>query len=292
MPSLSSGIGSQLIDLHTHSNFSDGTDTPTQLLNKAHAAGLTAIALTDHDSVAGWDEAIAHLRPGLALVLGSEISCQTQDGISVHMLGLLFNRDDEPLSLTMAQTRENRIGRMAKIIARLNAADYLVTIEDVHAQLSAGATLGRPHLADALIAKGYMKSREEVFAEVLHNDSPFYVAHYSPTPEVAIALIKAAGGVAVIAHAMSSLRGRVISPATFEGYVNAGLDGIEVDHRDHTAANRALLAGIADDFGLVKTGSSDYHGNGKLNQLAEFHTDPLQFEKLISLSDQPRVIRR
>ena len=281
-----------MIDLHTHSNFSDGTDTPTQLLNKAHAAGLTAIALTDHDSVAGWDEAIAHLRPGLALVLGSEISCQTEDGISVHMLGLLFDREYEPLSTVMAQTRENRISRMAKIIARLNAADYLVTIEDVQAQLSAGATLGRPHLADALIAKGYMKSREEVFAEVLHNDSPFYVAHYSPTPEVAIALIKAAGGVAVIAHAMSSLRGRVISPVTFAGYVSAGLDGIEVDHRDHTAANRALLAGIADEFDLVKTGSSDYHGNGKLNQLAEFHTNPLQFEKLFSRSDKPRVIRR
>ena len=292
MPSLYSGIGSQLIDLHTHSNFSDGTDTPTQLLNKAHAAGLTAIALTDHDSVAGWDEAIAHLRPGLALVLGSEISCQTEDGISVHMLGLLFDREYEPLSSVMAQTRENRITRMAKIIARLNAADYLVTIADVQAQLSVGATLGRPHLADALIAKGYMKSREEVFAELLHNDSPFYVAHYSPTPEVAIALIKAAGGVAVIAHAMSSLRGRVISPATFAGYVNAGLDGIEIDHRDHTAVNRALLTGIADDFDLVKTGSSDYHGNGKLNQLAEFHTNPLQFEKLISRSDKPRVIKR
>lgn len=281
-----------MIDLHTHSNFSDGTDTPTELLNKASAAGLTALALTDHDSVAGWDEAISHLRPGLALVLGSEISCQTEDGISVHMLALLFDRANEPLASVMAQTRENRIGRMAKIISRLNAADYLVTIEDVQAQLSPGATLGRPHLADALIAKGYMRSREEVFSKLLHNNSPYYVTHYSPTPEAAISLIKGAGGVAVIAHAMSSLRGRVISPATFESYVQAGLDGIEVDHRDHTAANRVLLAGIADEFDLVKTGSSDYHGNGKLNLLGEFHTDPLQFERLEARSDEPRVIRR
>jgi predicted metal-dependent phosphoesterase TrpH len=192
----------------------------------------------------------------------------------------------------MAATRENRIGRMTKIISRLNAADYVVTIEDVQAQLSPGATLGRPHLADALIAKGYMKSREEVFAEVLHNDSPFYVAHYSPRPTEAIALIKAAGGVAVIAHPMSSLRGRVITPETFAGYVAAGLDGIEVYHRDHTAENRLLLAGIADEFGLVKTGSSDYHGNGKLNQLAEFNTAPLEFEKLVSRSDKPRVIKK
>ena len=281
-----------MIDLHTHSSFSDGTDSPTALINKALAAGVSTIALTDHDTVAGWDEATNHLRPGLALVLGSEISCQTEDGISVHMLGLLFDQENEALLSMMARTREKRISRMAKIIARLNAAQYLVTMEDVEAQLAPGATLGRPHLADALIAKGYMKTREEVFAQVLHNDSPFYVSHYSPTPEAAIALIKKAGGVAVIAHAMSSLRGRVITPATFESYVAAGLDGIEVFHRDHTLENRTLLLNIADEFGLVKTGSSDYHGNGKLNQLAEHQTTAGEFEKLEARSDKPRVIRR
>ncbi|HEY4898523.1 MAG TPA: PHP domain-containing protein, partial [Candidatus Nanopelagicaceae bacterium] len=268
-----------MIDLHTHSNFSDGTDTPTELLNKALASGLTTIALTDHDTMAGWDEAITHVRHGLSLVLGSEISCQTSDGISVHMLGLLFDPTYQPLTEMMALTRENRITRMAKILVRLNAANYHVTMEEVEAQLSAGATLGRPHLADALIAKGYMKSREEVFAEILHNDSPFYVSHYSPTPEAAIAFIKEAGGVAVIAHPMSSLRSRVVSPVTFESYVDAGLDGIEVFHRDHTYENRVLLSGIADQFELAKTGSSDYHGNGKLNQLGECVTDPMEFEK-------------
>lgn len=281
-----------MIDLHTHSNFSDGTDTPTELLSKALAAGLSTIALTDHDTIVGWDEAINHLRPGLALVLGSEISCQTNDGMSVHMLGLLFDRGNKPLSEMMAQTRENRIGRMAKIIARLSTAGYEVTMQDVEAQLSEGATLGRPHLADALIAKGYLNSREAVFKELLHNDSPFYVAHYSPTPEEAIGLIKKAGGVAVIAHPMSSLRGRVVAAANFESYVNAGLDGIEVFHRDHTLKNRELLITIADDFNLAKTGASDYHGNGKLNQLAEFHTDPAEFEKLESAANERRVIRR
>ena len=281
-----------MIDLHTHSNFSDGTDSPTELLNKAMANGLTTLALTDHDTVAGWQEAKDHLRPGLALVLGSEISCQTTDGISVHMLGLLFDSGNEALMTMMAQTRDNRIGRMHKIIARLNAANYEVTISDVEAQLSEGATLGRPHLADALVAKGYMKSREQVFAEVLHNDSPFYVSHYSPTPEVAIGLIKQAGGVAVIAHAMSSLRGRVVSVESFQSYVRAGLDGIEVFHRDHTIENRALLSDIADQFDLAKTGSSDYHGNGKLNQLAEFHTAPMEFEKLEAKANERRVIKR
>ena len=210
-----------MIDLHTHSNFSDGTDTPTQLLNKAMANGITTLAMTDHDTVAGWEEATLHLRPGLSLVLGSEISCQTHDGISVHMLGMLFDPKNVDLMAMMAETRDNRIGRMAKIITRLNAANFLVTMEDVEAQLSDGATLGRPHLADALVAKGYMKSRDQVFAEVLHNDSPYYVAHHSPTPEEAIALIKGAGGVAVIAHPMSSLRSRTVSPETFDAYVAA-----------------------------------------------------------------------
>ena len=281
-----------MIDLHTHSNFSDGTDSPSDLLNKAMANGLTTLALTDHDTVVGWQEARDYLRPGLSLVLGSEISCQTTDGISVHMLGLLFDPENEALMTMMAQTRDNRIGRMHKIIARLNAAHYEVTIEDVEAQLSEGATLGRPHLADALVAKGYMKSREQVFAEVLHNDSPFYVSHYSPTPEVAIGLIKQAGGVAVIAHAMSSLRGRVVSEESFQSYVQAGLDGIEVFHRDHTIENRVLLSDIADQFDLAKTGSSDYHGNGKLNQLAEFHTAPTEFEKLEARANERRVIKR
>lgn len=281
-----------MIDLHTHSNFSDGTDTPTELLNKAHAAGLTTIALTDHDTVAGWDEASAHLRPGLSLVLGSEISCQTKDGMSVHMLGLLFDRENKPLSEMMAQTRDNRIGRMAKIIARLSSAGYEISMQDVEAELSEGATLGRPHLADALITKGYMKSREAVFKELLHNDSPFYVAHYSPTPDEAIGLIKQAGGVAVIAHPMSSLRGRVVKAENFESYVAAGLDGIEVFHRDHTEENQKLLLAIADSFDLAKTGSSDYHGNGKLNLLAEFHTESAEFEKLESAANARRVIKR
>ena len=281
-----------MIDLHTHSNFSDGTQPPSTLLSVAMAHGITTLALTDHDTVAGWDEAIAHLRPGLRLVLGSEISCQTHDGISVHMLGLLFDRNNPELMEMMANTRENRFSRMEKIVAKLNAANYEVSLDDVLAQLSEGATLGRPHLADALVAKGYMKSRDQVFAEILHNDSPYYVAHYSPTPEEAIAAIKAAGGVAVIAHPMSSLRSRVISAETFKDYVEAGLDGIEVFHRDHSAAHQALLKEIASEYGVAITGSSDYHGEGKLNKLGENLTPPEEFEKLEARANARRVIQR
>ena len=280
------------IDLHTHSNFSDGTDRPSELINKALSQGITTLALTDHDTVAGWDEAMQWLRPGMDLVLGSEISCQTEDGISVHMLGLLFDCENQPLQEMMAATRDNRLGRMERIITKMNAAGIEITIEEVHAQLSEGATLGRPHLADALVAKGLAKSRDEVFADWLANSSPFYVAHYSPTPEVAIAAIKAAGGVAVIAHPLASLRGRVVGLESFDSYIAAGLDGIEVKHRDQTPEQQELLFSIAASADLAMTGSSDYHGNGKMNELAEFTTDPDQWEKLEARADDRRVVRK
>jgi len=280
-----------MIDLHTHTNISDGTDTPSELINKALAAGIKVLALTDHDSIAGWDEATRHLRPGMDLVLGSEISCQTEDGISVHMLGLLFDRENIELQEVMAQTRENRFGRMQRIIRRMNEAGIEISMDEVLAQLSDGATLGRPHLADAMVAKGLAKSRDEIFEKWLHNNSPYYIAHYSPTPERAIALIKAAGGVAVIAHPMASLRGRTVSIESFSRYVEAGLDGIEVFHRDHSADQRILLTDIARSLGLVRTGSSDYHGDGKLNELGENTTEIEQWLALESRATARRVIR-
>ena len=214
-----------MIDLHTHSKYSDGTDSPTELINKALAAGVTTLALTDHDSVAGISEAQSALRPGLSLVPGAEISCQTDDGISVHMLGLLFDLTNADLISTMEKTRENRHGRMQRIIQRINEAGIDISMADVLAELSDGATLGRPHLADALIKKGVVKSRDEAFSEMLHDKSKYYVAHYSPNPVDAIKLIKAAGGVAVIAHPMASHRGRTISYETFGDLIAAGLDG-------------------------------------------------------------------
>jgi predicted metal-dependent phosphoesterase TrpH len=280
-----------MIDLHTHSNFSDGTDSPAQLINKAIATGITTIALTDHDSVAGIAQAQSALRSGISLVPGAEISCQTDDGISVHMLGLLFDLENIELIATMEKTRENRHGRMQRIIERLNEAGIQISIQDVLAELAEGATLGRPHLADALIKKGVVSSRDEAFSQMLHNKSKFYVAHYSPKPVEAINLIKAAGGVAIIAHPMASHRGRVISIETFGDLIEAGLDGIEVDHRDHSPDEKNALIQLARDNNLVMTGASDYHGNGKLNLLGEYTTDPAQWERLESRANQRRVLR-
>ena len=281
-----------MIDLHTHSLASDGTDTPGELINKAHASGITVLGLMDHDTVAGWDEATMYLRPGMSLVLGSEISCQTLDGTSVHMLGMLFDRDNLALSEVLATTRDNRLTRMNRIIARLNEAGYEISIEDVLAQLAPGATLGRPHLADALIAKKLVASRDEAFAELLHNNSKYYISHYSPTPEDAIKLIKQAGGVAVIAHPLASLRGRTISIESFKSMVEAGLDGIEISHRDQSEYERELLREVVARYCIIATGSSDYHGNGKLNELAEFTTKPEDFEALEARADARRVVRK
>ena len=281
-----------MIDLHTHSLASDGTDTPGELINKAHARGISVLGLMDHDTVAGWDEAISYLRPGMSLVLGSEISCQTLDGTSVHMLGMLFDRENSALAEVLSTTRDNRLTRMNRIVARLNEAGFERTSEDVLAQLAPGATLGRPHLADALIAKKIVASRDEAFTELLHNNSKYYISHYSPTPEDAIKLIKQAGGVAVIAHPLASLRGRTVSIESFKSMVEAGLDGIEISHRDQSEDERQLLREIVEQYDIIATGSSDYHGNGKLNQLAEFTTTPEDFEALEAKADARRVVRK
>jgi predicted metal-dependent phosphoesterase TrpH len=281
-----------MIDLHTHSLASDGTDTPGELINKAHAKGISVLGLMDHDTVAGWDEATSYLRPGMSLVLGSEISCQTSDGTSVHMLGMLFDRENTALAEVLSTTRDNRLTRMNRIIGRLNEAGFEITIEDVLAQLAPGATLGRPHLADALIAKKIVASRDEAFTELLHNNSKYYISHYSPTPEDAIKLIKQAGGVAVIAHPLASLRGRTVSIDSFKSMVEAGLDGIEISHRDQSEDERQLLREVVEQYGIIATGSSDYHGNGKLNELAEFTTTPEDFEALEAKADARRVVRK
>lgn len=281
-----------MIDLHTHTTASDGTDSPAALVNKAHSAGITTLAITDHDSTSGWGEAVTALRPSLSLVLGAEISTLTLDGISVHMLGLLFDGQDKNMQNMLAESRDTRIPRMRKMIELLAADGINISIEDVMAATPVGATLGRPHLADALVQNKVVASRDEAFIELLNNGSKYYVSHAAPTPEAAIHQINQAGGVAVIAHPFASRRGEIISADTFKHLVSAGLHGIEVNHRDHSQSEREQLAEIADQLGLVKTGSSDYHGNGKLNELGENLTDPEQWARLESLASARRVVTK
>jgi predicted metal-dependent phosphoesterase TrpH len=279
-----------MIDLHTHTNCSDGTDSPRELVNKAIVQGLEVLGISDHDTTSGWKEATESLRGTLKLALGAEISCLTTDGVSVHMLGLLFDSEHQEMQQVLEETRDGRLPRMRKMIEKMRAEGMDISMEDVEQAIPAGATMGRPHLADALVAKKIVKSRDEAFVDLLHNESRFYVSHAAPTPVDAIALIRRAGGVAVIAHPFASHRGQVLKAEDFSELVSAGLNGIEVDHRDQNPDERGMLRTIARDLDLVITGSSDYHGTGKLNSLAENHTHREQWEKLESQANARRVV--
>ena len=279
-----------MIDLHTHTTASDGTDTPAQLVNKALAQGLDTLAITDHDAIAGWSSAIQTLRGNLKLVLGAEISCLTKEGISVHMLGLLFDGTNLALLEALENTRDERLPRMRKMIELMRADGIDISLSDVEAAMPPGATMGRPHLADALVARKIIKTRDEAFQNLLNNESKYYVSHLAPTPEEAVRLIRAAGGVAVIAHPFASLRGQILQSSDFNDLKAAGLNGIEVNHRDQSNEERLSLFNIASDLDLVMTGSSDYHGTGKLNSLGENVTDPAEWERLEAMADARRVV--
>ena len=279
-----------MIDLHSHTTCSDGTDRPRELVNKAIVQGLEVLGISDHDTTSGWEEATQALRGKLQLVLGAEISCLTTDGISVHMLGMLFDPKHIEMQTMLEETRDGRLPRMRKMIEKMRAEGMDISIEDVKNAMPVGATMGRPHLADALVAKKIVKSRDEAFIDLLHNESRFYVSHAAPTPVEAIAMIRSAGGVAVIAHPFASHRGQVLKTEDFADLVAAGLNGIEVDHRDQNPDERAMLRVIAQELDLVVTGSSDYHGTGKLNSLAENHTSREQWQKLEAQADARRVV--
>ncbi len=280
-----------MIDLHTHTTASDGTDSPFTLVKKALAAGVKTLGITDHDSTAGWSEAISAMQPQIELVLGAEISCLTDDGISVHMLGLLFDGENFGMQEMLAQSRDTRLPRMRKMVSLLQTDGFDITLDDVYQAAPDQATIGRPHLADALVNKKIVASRDEAFSELLHNESKYYVTHAAPTPIEAIKTIKSAGGVAVIAHPFASRRGQILTADTFQELVTAGLDGIEVHHRDQNDSERSVLTSIARELHLAITGSSDYHGTGKLNALAENTTDPAEWEALESRANARRVVK-
>lgn len=271
------------IDLHTHSNRSDGTDTPAELVQKAKAAGLDVVALTDHDATTGWDEAQdAADGSGIRLVRGIEIST-TFHGVSVHLLGYEFDPDDAALTAELDRVLGGRNDRLPRVLARLAEHDVHITQADVVAQSGSAAASGRPHIADAMVAKGYIAHRDEAFDGWLNTHGRAHVERYSAPLTAAIELVKGAGGHVVVAHPWSRESSRVLTAEVFAGLAAVGLDGIEVDHNDHSAASRAALRVIANDLDLVVTGSSDYHGTGKgaAFSLGCHTTAPDQLERLL-----------
>jgi len=267
------------IDLHTHTRHSDGTDSPAELMANAAAAGLDAIGLTDHDTIAGWPEAAAHVATsGVALVPGAELSC-TASGISVHLLSFLHDPEDPDLRRESARARESRDNRAREMVRRISA-DYSITWADVQAQAGPNATIGRPHIADALADKGYVPDRSAAFERILAAGGPYYVSYYAQDVIQAVRRVRAAGGVPILAHPRARARGRVISDDVIAAMTEAGLAGLEVDHRDHTDSDRAQLRALAHDLDLLITGASDYHGAGKVNELGENTTDPEVLEQI------------
>ncbi|HLM07952.1 MAG TPA: PHP domain-containing protein [Blastococcus sp.] len=273
------------IDLHTHSSVSDGTESPAELLATARAAGLDVVALTDHDTTAGWSVAEAARPAGLTVVPGMELSCRwfpsDQPPISVHLLAYLFDPLHPGFAAERARLRDERLGRGERIVAALAAAGYPVDWARI-VERSDGGVVGRPHIARALVEGGAAESVDHAFATLLNHRSPYYVAKVDTDVREGIALIRAAGGVPVFAHGLATKRGRIVGDAAIAAMVNAGLLGLEVDHPDHSPDEREHLRGLAADMGLIVTGSSDFHGTNKTTPIGACTTDPAQYEAIVA----------
>jgi predicted metal-dependent phosphoesterase TrpH len=270
------------IDLHAHSSVSDGTETPTQLIRAAVEAGLGTIAITDHDSTAGWQEAFtAADGTGLRVIPGMELSTNYGPA-SVHMLAYLFDPLDADVVSETARIRDGRLHRAERIVDRI-AADYDLTWDDVLAQSIDGGTIGRPHIADALVVRGHVPTRSAAFESILHWRSGYYEKYYAPSPLEGVQMIVRAGGVPVLAHPATHGKWRALDDAVIRTLVDAGLGGLEVGHRDNSDSGRAWLLELAAKYHLIVTGSSDYHGEGKPNRLGENTTTPEALERIIAL---------
>ena len=245
-------------DIHCHTVFSDGTETPRTLVAQARKLGLHGVAIADHDTTAGWGEATeASEEIGLPLLLGTEITAVDED-VSVHMLAFQYDPSNDHISSMFANTRAARLHRTKRMVERLSQ-DFPITWDDVLAQVKEGerTTIGRPHIADAVSAK-----------------SKYYIPTPSPSTHEVIAAVKGAGGVVVAAHAGDPQRNRrLLSDEQLDAMIADGLDGLEIWHRGNPPEQRERLLTIAARHDLLVTGGSDWHGKGKPNGLGENLTD-------------------
>jgi len=275
------------IDLHVHSSASDGTDPPAEVARRAAAAGLDVVALTDHDTMAGIAPAAAALPPGLTLVPGLELSC-VGDGRSMHLLGYLCDPGDPALAAETALIRDDRVHRARAMVARLRELGAPVTWEQV-AALAGDAVVGRPHIARALAEAGVVATPADAFsAEWIADGGRAHVGRYAPDAARGIALVRAAGGVPVLAHPRSP--GYEITDEVIAGLAAAGLAGLEVFHPDHDHSERMRLTQLANSLDLVMTGGSDDHGSFNDSGLGSETTPPEQYERLLALATGARPV--
>jgi 3',5'-nucleoside bisphosphate phosphatase len=268
-------------DLHSHSTASDGTCPPAQVMRRAGAAGLDVIALTDHDTVAGHDEARRALPPGLTLLPGMELSCRL-DGHSVHMLGYLFDPAHPELAAECAKIIQSRVRRARAMVSRLAELGAPVTWEQV-STLAGDGVVGRPHIARAMAEAGVISSPEQAFGpDWIGAGGRAHVARYAPDPERGVALIRDAGGVAVLAHPRVAARGWTVPDEVIARLAAAGLSGIEVRHPDQGRSQRMELQVLADRLGLVASGGSDDHGELTGYRIGSDTIAPDAYERLVS----------
>jgi hypothetical protein len=275
------------IDLHVHSNASDGTDPPAEVARRAAAAGLDVVALTDHDTMAGIAPATAALPPGLTLVPGLELSC-LDNGRSMHLLGYLCDPGDPALAAETELIRDDRVHRARAMVARLAELGAPVTWEQV-AAIAGDAVVGRPHIARALAEAGVVATPADAFtAEWIADGGRAHVGRYAPDVARGIALVRAAGGVPVLAHPRSP--GYEIADEVVAGLAAAGLAGLEVFHPDHDHSERTRLTQLANSLDLVMTGGSDDHGAFNDSGLGSETTPPEQYERLLALAAGARPV--
>lgn len=249
-------------DLHLHSAYSDGTQPPAEVMASAHRHGVRTAALTDHDTTAGWAEAAeATASLGMTFVPGMELSAR-HEWRSVHVLAYLPDPDEPALHAETTRIRSSRLDR-ARLMADRIARDYDVVWDDILAQTTDGATVGRPHIADALVARGLVRDRAEAFSGILSPRGDYYVALYAPDPVTAVGLVVGAGGVPVVAHPAG--RAGLLPMRLIERMLEAGLAGFELGHRENREPGLTTLRELCRQRGLIVTGSSDYHGLGKPN---------------------------
>lgn len=276
------------VDLHTHSTASDGTTPPDVLVREAREAGLSVLALTDHDTSSGWAAAARALPGGLSLVRGAEISC-VHGGISLHLLAYLYDPDEPVLAATLQEMRDSRRRRAEQMARMLEADGTGVTWDRV--QEIAGGTVGRPHLAQALIELGHVADIPSAFVpEWIGTRGRYWVPKQELDVLDAIRLVRGAGGVTVFAHPAASSRGRTVDEEVIVQMAAAGLHGLEVDHVDHDPAARDALRAVAAELGLLVTGSSDFHGANKTVALGENTTTVESYERLVSAATGLEVL--
>jgi 3',5'-nucleoside bisphosphate phosphatase len=272
-------MSARRIDLHSHSTVSDGTDPPAEVMRRARAAGVDVIALTDHDTLAGHDEAWQALPEGLSLVTGMELSARL-DGHSVHLLSYLPRGASPELAAECEAIRDDRIRRGQAMVERLRDLGVDITWPQV-AALAAGGSVGRPHIARAMVAAGAIAEPRDAFGpDWIGAGGRAYVSRYALDPARAVGLVRASGGAVVLAHPGAISRGWRIPDEAIAALAGAGLAGLEVDHPDHDEAERARLRAIAADLGLVTTGGSDDHGDLTGHRLGVETTSPAAFEQL------------